>query len=60
MIPIKMNAGPKTNIILAGDPKQLGPIIRSPVALKLGTGVSYLDRLMSLPIYEPREFNGIR
>jgi len=59
MIPAKLNAGPQTNIILAGDPKQLGPIIRSPVALRLGLGVSWLDRLMALPIYEPERYNGV-
>lgn len=25
-------------LVLAGDPKQLGPILRSPVAIKLGLG----------------------
>lgn len=59
MIPVKMNAGPNTNIILAGDPKQLGPIVRSPIAEKLGLGVSWLDRLMSLPLYEPRVYSGV-
>ena len=26
-----------TQVVLAGDPKQLGPVIRSPLASKLGT-----------------------
>jgi helicase MOV-10 len=51
MIPIKINAGPKTNIILSGDPEQLGPIIRSPVARQLGFEQSYLDRLMAMELY---------
>ncbi|KAJ9601053.1 hypothetical protein L9F63_000788, partial [Diploptera punctata] len=33
--------------ILVGDPKQLGPILRSPVAKKLGLDVSLLERLMN-------------
>nr|CAD7408107.1 unnamed protein product [Timema cristinae] len=33
-------------LVIAGDPKQLGPIIRSTVANKLGLGRSYLERLM--------------
>lgn len=59
MIPVKLNAGPQTNVIIAGDPKQLGPIIRSPIAQKLGLGVSWLDRLMALPIYDPVEYSGV-
>ncbi|XP_047446737.1 putative helicase mov-10-B.2 [Mugil cephalus] len=34
-------------VVLAGDPKQLGPILRSPFALKYGIGVSLLERLMN-------------
>uniref|UniRef100_H3DLP5 RNA helicase n=1 Tax=Tetraodon nigroviridis TaxID=99883 RepID=H3DLP5_TETNG len=33
-------------LVLAGDPKQLGPILRSPLALQYGLGVSLLERLM--------------
>ncbi|XP_069543648.1 putative helicase mov-10-B.2 [Brachyistius frenatus] len=33
-------------VVLAGDPKQLGPIVRSPFAIKYGMGVSLLERLM--------------
>ncbi|XP_075997327.1 putative helicase mov-10-B.1 [Genypterus blacodes] len=39
---------PKTSqLVLAGDPKQLGPILRSPLALKHGLGLSLLERLMT-------------
>ncbi|XP_054473304.1 putative helicase mov-10-B.1 [Anoplopoma fimbria] len=33
-------------LVLAGDPKQLGPILRSPIALQHGLGLSLLERLM--------------
>ena len=52
MIAIKTIADNSTNIILSGDPKQLGPIIRSSVARELGLETSYLERLMNRPIYE--------
>ncbi|KAG8705367.1 hypothetical protein FRC11_009093 [Ceratobasidium sp. 423] len=58
MIPILMMAGPKTNIVLSGDPKQLGPVIRSPVARPLGLNVSYLDRLMASPAYDEVTMRG--
>ncbi|KAJ0023976.1 hypothetical protein NQD34_003875 [Periophthalmus magnuspinnatus] len=34
-------------LVLAGDPKQLGPILRSPLALQYGLGISLLERLMT-------------
>ncbi|XP_030077500.1 helicase MOV-10, partial [Microcaecilia unicolor] len=34
-------------LVLAGDPKQLGPILRSPLAIKHGLDVSLLERLMT-------------
>ncbi|GAA5981524.1 hypothetical protein JCM11641_004085 [Rhodosporidiobolus odoratus] len=42
-------AGESANVILAGDPKQLGPIIRSPVASRFGLDTSLLERLMKHP-----------
>ncbi|KAM6925346.1 putative helicase mov-10-B.1 [Xenentodon cancila] len=43
-------------IVLAGDPKQLGPILRSPFALKYGMGVSLLERLMNdFSLYQKNE-----
>lgn len=59
MIPVQMNAGPRTRVILAGDPKQLGPITRSPVAQRLGLATSWLDRLMAMPLYDPEYFSGV-
>ncbi|KAI0691003.1 P-loop containing nucleoside triphosphate hydrolase protein [Cerioporus squamosus] len=48
---IKAMAGPNTVVVLAGDPKQLGPVIRSSIARELGLGKSYLERLLELPLY---------
>ncbi|KAM7423013.1 hypothetical protein PAMA_010850 [Pampus argenteus] len=36
----------KGQLVLAGDPKQLGPILRSPLALQHELGLSLLERLM--------------
>ncbi|NXY76275.1 SDE3 helicase, partial [Glareola pratincola] len=33
-------------LVLAGDPKQLGPVLRSPLAVEHGLGTSLLERLM--------------
>ncbi|XP_062852676.1 putative helicase mov-10-B.1 [Trichomycterus rosablanca] len=37
----------KSQLVLAGDPKQLGPILRSQVAQQHGLGLSLLERMMS-------------
>jgi helicase MOV-10 len=52
MVPIKSIAGKDTNVILAGDNQQLGPIVHSSTARMLGLSQSYLSRLMNLPIYD--------
>ncbi|NXF30132.1 SDE3 helicase, partial [Nyctibius bracteatus] len=40
-------------LVLAGDPQQLGPVLRSPLAIEHGLGVSLLERLMlHNPLYE--------
>jgi helicase MOV-10 len=46
MIPIMGFSNAYTNVILAGDPNELGPIIKSPTAARAGLGTSYLERLM--------------
>ncbi|NXK07737.1 SDE3 helicase, partial [Herpetotheres cachinnans] len=49
---------PETNpnggqLVLAGDPQQLGPILRSPLAIEHGLGTSLLERLMlHNPLYK--------
>lgn len=52
MIPILTMADHKTNVVLAGDNKQLGPVLHSPLAGALGLKVSYLSRLMDRPLYD--------
>ena len=52
MIPIRTCIGPRTNVIISGDVKQLGPIVRSPLARELGLGKSYLERLMESELYD--------
>ncbi|XP_053562625.1 helicase MOV-10 [Bombina bombina] len=43
-------------LVLAGDPKQLGPILRSPVAKENGLDISLLERLMTQnPLYKKDE-----
>ena len=58
MMPIKTMAGAETNVILSGDMKQLGPVVRSAVAAELGLDQSYLDRLTNVPIYKDYEKEG--
>ena len=58
MVPIKTMAGIDTNVILSGDMKQLGPIVRSPIARELGLSRSYLDRLTSYPVYDEKGEQG--
>ncbi|KAJ7746485.1 P-loop containing nucleoside triphosphate hydrolase protein [Mycena maculata] len=58
MIAIKTMADTKTNIVLSGDPKQLGPIIRSAIARELGLETSYIERLMHREIYDEKKGYG--
>jgi len=60
LVSIKTMADTKTNIVLSGDPKQLGPIIRSGIARELGLEVSYLERLMEREAYNVRTGYGKR
>ncbi|KAI3612884.1 rna helicase [Moniliophthora roreri] len=58
MIAIKTMADMNTNVVLSGDPKQLGPIIRSSVARMLGLELSFLERLMNREAYDEGEGYG--
>jgi helicase MOV-10 len=60
LIAIKTLANDKTNLILSGDPKQLGPIIRSDVALQFKFGISLLERLTDMSLYDVDTMNGRR
>ncbi|KAH9835366.1 P-loop containing nucleoside triphosphate hydrolase protein [Rhodofomes roseus] len=59
MIAIKTMADNDTNVVLSGDPKQLGPIIRSAVARDLGLEKSYIERLMARPEYDETAGYGV-
>ncbi|XP_023659848.1 putative helicase mov-10-B.1 isoform X3 [Paramormyrops kingsleyae] len=46
-------------LVLAGDPKQLGPVLQSPLAMQHGLGLSLLERLMQYnPLYQKAEQSG--
>merc|ERR1719186_2291517 len=45
----------KTCLVLAGDPKQLGPVLRSQWSIKHGLQVSLLERLMDADMYKVNE-----
>lgn len=59
MISIKTMCDNSTNVVLSGDPKQLGPIIRSNVAREFGLETSYLERLMKLDLYDEKKWHGV-
>jgi helicase MOV-10 len=46
LIPIAFFSDKDTNVVVAGDPHQLGPVIKSSPASEAGLGKSYLERLM--------------
>jgi len=52
LVPLSGFAIEQTRVVLAGDHKQLGPIVRSPHALKYGLDKSLLERLFTLPLYQ--------
>ncbi|OSX63564.1 hypothetical protein POSPLADRAFT_1045879 [Postia placenta MAD-698-R-SB12] len=58
MTAMKAMTTPSTQVVLSGDPKQLGPIIRSSVARDLGLGVSYLERMMERDLYDEHRGSG--
>ena len=51
MLPLAF-AGVGCAAVLCGDHKQLGPVVRSPFGRGHGLGVSLLERLMQLPVYQ--------
>lgn len=48
-----------STIVLAGDPKQLGPVVKSHLAKELGYDQSYMERLMTYPLYSRDPVSGL-
>ncbi|KAK2901476.1 hypothetical protein Q8A67_009591 [Cirrhinus molitorella] len=55
LIPLSLLSETNGQIVLAGDPKQLGPVVKSKLAAVFGLGVSLLERLMGTPLYSCSE-----
>ncbi|KAM6146847.1 RNA helicase Mov10l1 [Phoenicopterus ruber ruber] len=51
LIPIGLISEANGQIVLVGDPKQLGPVIKSKIALAFGLNMSLLERLTSREMY---------
>ncbi|XP_065937840.1 RNA helicase Mov10l1 [Magallana gigas] len=51
LIAVNMAAGENCQVVLAGDPMQLGPVIRSKLAKGHNFDLSLLERLVDMPIY---------
>ncbi|KAK5599967.1 hypothetical protein CRENBAI_012535 [Crenichthys baileyi] len=56
LIPISFISERDGQIVLAGDPCQLGPIVKSKLAMAFGLGVSLLERLMANPLYTKHDW----
>ncbi|TRM60446.1 P-loop containing nucleoside triphosphate hydrolase protein [Schizophyllum amplum] len=60
MIPLKTLVNKDTNVVLAGDPQQLGPIVHSNYASVLGLKESYMGRLMEQQdVYDLNRWQGV-
>ncbi|XP_065514508.1 RNA helicase Mov10l1 [Caloenas nicobarica] len=51
LIPIGLISEANGQIVLVGDPKQLGPVIKSKIAQSFGLNISLLERLTSRELY---------
>ncbi|XP_077194395.1 RNA helicase Mov10l1 isoform X2 [Paroedura picta] len=51
LIPLGLISENSGQIILSGDPMQLGPVIKSRLAAAYGLNISLMERLMSRPLY---------
>ncbi|XP_063767729.1 RNA helicase Mov10l1 [Eleginops maclovinus] len=56
LIPMSYMSETDGQIVLAGDPCQLGPLVKSKLAAAFGLGVSLLERLMANPLYARHEW----
>ena len=52
---IKTIVSDRTNVVLSGDPKQLGPIIHSDIAKEFGLDTSFLERLTRNDLYDEKD-----
>ncbi|XP_062991081.1 RNA helicase Mov10l1 [Elgaria multicarinata webbii] len=55
LIPLGLISEVTGQIVLSGDPMQLGPVIKSSLATAYGLNVSLLERLMCRPLYQRDE-----
>ncbi|XP_021240406.1 RNA helicase Mov10l1 isoform X2 [Numida meleagris] len=51
LIPVGLISEANGQIVLVGDPKQLGPVIKSRIAMAFGLNISLLERLVSRDMY---------
>ncbi|KAH0658561.1 hypothetical protein KY289_027309 [Solanum tuberosum] len=51
MIPLSHLLRKETVVVLAGDPRQLGPVVFSKDAERYGLGMSYMERLFECELY---------
>ncbi|KAK0142880.1 RNA helicase Mov10l1 [Merluccius polli] len=56
LIPMTLVSEKDGQIVLAGDPCQLGPVVKSNLAKVFGLGTSMLERLMANPLYSREEW----
>ncbi|XP_068460110.1 RNA helicase Mov10l1 [Clinocottus analis] len=56
LIPMSYMSESDGQIVLAGDPCQLGPLVKSKLAAAFGLGVSMLERLMSNSLYSRHDW----
>ncbi|XP_061578737.1 RNA helicase Mov10l1 [Cololabis saira] len=56
LIPISFISERDGQIVLAGDPCQLGPVVKSKLAKAFGLGLSMLERLMANPLYSKHDW----
>ncbi|XP_074532791.1 RNA helicase Mov10l1 isoform X2 [Halichoeres trimaculatus] len=56
LIPMSLISEKDGQIVLAGDPCQLGPVVKSKLATAFGLGVSLLERLMANPLYSRHDW----
>ncbi|XP_061085697.1 RNA helicase Mov10l1 isoform X2 [Conger conger] len=55
MIPLGLLSERDGQMVLAGDPQQLGPVVKSRLASAFGLGVSLIERLMATALYSAGE-----